>query len=313
MKNVCVCMLIIMFTPLIGGCTEQRSNDGPTIGWWRDVRIEPGPPGCPPTTIVTIHVPDSVHPTLLAVKRTLQEIDVKMKGVKKILDIASGKVPTSGDSDIGRALKEIDSKISQVGAALDTVSRIELNLEGIDLKLSDVKTAMDVASRKVSISGDLVNIINYLRPKLNVELDPNVCSDNKTKIIFNITNLGEHSVSIGEPQLTLSTECIRDKDATEGILSPDVDYKLQWESDGFYVAPGQTIKRVAHIEIRQAKLKGHPLYYSLCIDAETGPEIVDVLSGLLLDSLETDKLYNLSRASFKFAGEIEPSTFHDSE
>jgi len=313
MKTINVCILI-MFIPLIGGCTEQRSNDGPTIGWWHDVRIEPGPPGCPPTTIVRIYVPDSVHPTLLAVKRTLQEIDVKMKGVKKTLDIASEKVPTSGDSDIGRALKEIDSKISQVGAALDTVSRIELNLKGIDLKLSDVRTALDVASRKVPISGDIVNIINYLRPKLNVELDPNVlCSDNIIKATFNITNIGEHSVSVGEPQLTLSTERIQGKDATAGILSPNVDYKLQWESGGFYDAPGQTIKRVAYIDIRQDELEGRPLYYSLCIDAETEPEIVQALSSLLLDSLETDTLYSISRASFTFAGEISPSAFRQPE
>ena len=313
MKTIYMCILII-FIPLTGGCTEQRSNDGSTIGWWYDVRIEPGPPGCPPTTIVGIYVPDSVHPTLLAVKRTLQEIDVKMKGVKKTLDIASEKVPTSGDSDIGRALKEIDSKISQVGADLDTVSRIELNLEGIDLKLSDVRTALDVAGRKVPISGDIVNIINYLRPKLNVELDPNVlCSDNIIKTIFYITNHGEHSVSVGEPQLTLSTECIRGKDANTGILSSDVDYKLQWESDGLYVAPGQTIKRVAYIDIQQDKYKRHPLYYSLCIDAETDPEIVDVLSGLLLDSLEMDKLYSISRASFTFTGEIRNSASHHTE
>jgi len=116
-----------------------------------------------------------------------------------------------------------------------------------------------------------------------------LCSENKIKMTFNITNLSEHSVSVGEPQLTLSTECIRGKHATAGILSPDVDYKLQWESDGFYVAPGQTIKHVAYIDIQRAKLKGRPLYYNLCIDAETEPEIVNILSGLLLDSLETDK------------------------
>jgi hypothetical protein len=297
--------ILIMFIPLIGGCTEQRSNDEPTIGWRRDIITEPGPPGCPPITHVTIYVPDSVHPTLLDVKKTLQEIDVKMKGVKKTLDIANEKVPTSGDSDIGRALKEINSKISEVGETLDTVSRIELNLEGIDLKLSDVRTALDATNRRVQISGDIVNIINYLRPKLNVELDPNVsCANNVTKTIFNITNLGEHSVSIGEPQLTLSTECIRGEDANSGILSSDADYNLEWESDGFYVAPGQTIQRVAYIEIQQAKLKGRPLYYNLCIDAETNPEIVDVLSGLLLDYLETKKLYKISHSSFKFAGEI---------
>jgi len=307
MKTIHVCILI-MFILLLGSCAKQTSGDKIIEGWWRDVRIEPGPPGCPPTTIVTIHVPDSVHPTLLAVKRTLQQIDVKMKGVKKTLDIASEKVPTSGDSDIGRALKEIDSKISQVGAALDTVSRIELNLEGIDMKLSDVRTALDVASRKVPISGDIVNIINYLRPKLNVELNPNVlCSDDIIKMTFNITNHAEHSITVGEPQLTLSTECILGKDAIVGILSPDVDYKLQWESDGFYVAPGQTIQRVAYIEILQANLKVCPLYYNLCIDAETEPEIVDVLSGLLLDSLESDKLYNISRAFFTFDGEISHS------
>jgi hypothetical protein len=288
MKTLCVCILI-MFIPLIGGCTEQRSS-GPTIGWWHDERIQPGPPGCPPTTIIRYYVPDSIHPTLLAVKRTLQEIDVKMKDVKKTLDVASKKVPTSGDSDIGRALEEIDSKIREVRAALD------------------------ITSRRVPISGDVVQIITYLRPKLKLELDPNVlCSDNIIRTTFNITNRAEHTVSVEEPQLTLSTECIRGKDATAGILSPDVDYRLQWESDGFYAAPGQTIKRVAYIDIRQDELEGRPLYYSLRINAETEPEIVEVLSGLLLGSLDTDKLYSLSHASFTFAGEISPSVFRQSE
>jgi hypothetical protein len=292
----------------MGGCTDQRSSDKISEGWWHDERIQPGPPGCPPTTIIRYYVPDSIHPTLLAVKRTLQEIDVKMKGVKKTLDVASKKVPTSGEPDIGRALKEIDSKISQVGAALDTVSRIELNLEEMDLKIRDVRTALDIASRKVPISGDIVQIVTYLRPKLNVELDPNVVySDNKIRLTFNITNRGEHSVSVGKPQLTLSTEHIRSKDATAGKLSPDVDYGLQWESGGFYAAPGQIINCIADIKMRQAEFEGRPLYYSLCVDTETEPEIVEVLSGLLLDSLETDKLYSISRASFTFDGEISPS------
>ncbi len=60
-------------------------------------------------------------------------------------------------------------------------------------------------------------------------------------------------------------------------------------------------------EIREAELEEHPLYYSLCIDTETEPEIVEVLSGLLLGSLERDKLYSISRASFTLAGEISPS------
>jgi len=202
------------------------------------------------------------------------------------LDVAGKKTPISGDKGI------------------------RLKLEEIDMKLSDVRTALEVVSRKIPISGDIVQIITYLRPKLNLELDPNVlCSDNIIRTTFNITNRAEHSVFVGEPQLTLSTECIRGKDATAGILSPDVDYKLQWESGGFYAAPGQTIKRVAYIDIRQDELEGHPLYYSLCIDAETEPEIVQALSGLLLDSLETDKLYSVSHASFTLTGEISPSAF----
>ena len=210
--------------------------------------------------------------------------------MKAALEVNGKKVPTSRDLRIERTLEEIDSKIGVV------------------------RTALGIASKRVPISGDVVQIITYLRPKLNLELDPNVlCSDNIIRTTFNITNRAEHSVFVGEPQLTLSTECIRGKDATAGILSPDVDYKLQWESGGFYAAPGQTIKRVAYIDIRQDELEGHPLYYSLCIDAETEPDIVEVLSGLLLDSLETDKLYSISRASFTFAGEISPSAFRHPE
>ena len=290
MKIVCVCVLV-MVIPLIGGCTASDTiDDGPTMGWWHDSRIQPGPPGCPPTTIIRYYVPDSIHPTLLAVKRTLQEIDVKMKDVKKALDVASKKVPTSGDSDIGRALGEIDSKIREV------------------------RTALDITSRKVPISGDAVQIITYLRPKLYVEVDPNVlCSDKKIRMTFNITNRGEHSVSIGDLELALSTECIRGKYATAGTLSPDVDYGLQWESGDFYAAPGQTIKRIVDIEIREAEFEGRPLYYNLCIYTETEPEIVEVLSDLLLDSLETDKLYSISQASFTLTGEISPSAFRHPE
>jgi len=187
MKIVCVYVLV-MVIPLMGGCTANDTmDDDPTMGWWYDSRIQPGPPGCPPTTIIRYYVPDSMHPTLLAVKRTLKEIDVKMKDVKKTLDIASKKVPTSGDYDIVRALGEIDSKIREV------------------------RTALDITNRRVPISGDAVQIITYLRPKLYVEVDPNVlCSDKKIRMTFNITNRGEHSVSIGDTQLTLSTG----KDAT---------------------------------------------------------------------------------------------------
>ena len=169
------------------------------------------------------------------------------------------------------------------------------------MKLSDVRTALEVASRTIPISGDIVQIINYLRPKLTVEVDPNaLCSDKKIRMAFNITNRGEHSASIGDIQLTLSTG----KDVTTGESLPDMDYR---EAGGFCVAPGQTIKRIVDIETWEAEFEGRPLNYSICIDTETEPEIVEVLSGLLLNSLETDKLYSISRASFTLAGEISPS------
>ena len=170
-----------------------------------------------------------------------------MKHLKNTLDVLSKRVPTSRDPDIRRALEEIDSRMTEVRTALDTVSRMERKLEEIDSKIGEIRTALDIASRKVPISGDVVQIITYLRPKLNVELDPNVlCSDKKIRMAFNITNRGEHSISIGDLQLTLSTECIRGKDITAGTLSPDVDYGLQWESGGSYAAPGQTITRVGY-------------------------------------------------------------------
>ncbi|MFH1718910.1 MAG: hypothetical protein ABIF19_16260 [Planctomycetota bacterium] len=314
MKTVYSCVLV-MVIPLIGGCTASDTiDDGPTMGWWYDTRIQPGPPGCPPTTIIRYYVPDSMHPTLLAVKRTLQEIDVKMKDVNKALDVAGKRAPASDDLGIRQSLEEIESRMTEVRASLDTVSRMEHKLEEIDTKIGETRTAVDIASRKVPMPGDIVQIMTYLRPKLDVEMDPNVlCSDNKIRLTFNITNRGEHSVSIGDLQLTLSTECIWRKDAIAEELSPDVDYGLQWESGGFYAAPGQTIKRVADIEIQEAELEEQPLHYSVCVNAETEPEIVEVLSGLLLDSLETDKLYRISRASFRFGGEISPSVFRQPE
>ena len=280
MKTLCVCILI-MVIPLIGGCKEQRT----AVGMEGGDEIIVTTPRWPP---FWGFIPDTVYEqTLSDINYKLQEIE---KDVKKTLNVAGKKAPIPGDPGI------------------------RLKLEEIDMKLSDVRMALKVVSRKIPISGDIVQIISYLRPKLNVELDPNVlCADKKIRMTFNITNRGEHSISIGDPELALSTECIKGKGATEKILSPDADYGLQWESGGFYVAPGQTIKRVAYIDIRQAELEGRPLYYSLCIDAETEPEIVEVLSGLLLDSLETDKLYSISRASFTFAGEISPFAFRHPE
>ena len=264
--------MLVMVIPLIGGCAEPKINGDPVTVY----TIQPGPSGL----LIDYYFYDR---TLLAIERKLKEIE---KDVKKTLDVAGKKTPISGDQDI------------------------RLKLEEIDMKLSDVRTALEFVSRKIPISGDVVQIITYLRPKLNVELDPNVlCSDKKIRMTFNITNRGEHSISIGDSQLTLSTECMRRKGATAGELSPDVDYALQWELGGFYAAPGQTIKRIVDIEIREAEFEGRPLYYSLCIDTETELEIVKVLSGLLLDSLETDKLYSISHASFTLTGEISPSAF----
>jgi len=227
---------------------------------------------------------------VLNIQQTLKEIDFKVKEVKAALEVDGKRVSNSRDLRIERTLEEIDSKIGVV------------------------RTALDIASKRVPISGDVVKIITYLRPKLNVQLDPNVlCSDKKIRMTFNITNRGEHSVSIEDLELALSTEYVRRKGATAGELSADVDYALQWELGGFYVAPGQTIKRIVDIEIQEAEFEGRPLYYSICIDTETEPEIVELLSGLLLNSLETDKLYSISRASFTLAGEISPSAFRHPE
>jgi len=274
MKTLCVCVLI-MVIPLIGGCTEPINSGDPVI-----VHTISGLPH----TVIDYYI---YNQTLLAIERKLEEIE---KDVKKTLDVAGKKTPISGDKGI------------------------RLKLEEIDVKLSDVRTALEVVSRKIPISGDIVQIITYLRPKLNVEVDPNVlCSDKKIRMTFNITNRGEPSVSIGDLELALSTERIRGKYATAETLSPDVDYVLQWESGDFYAAPGQTIKRIVDIEIREDEFEGRPLFYSLCVYTETEPEIVEVLSDLLLDSLETDKLDSISHASFTLTGEISPSAFCDPE
>jgi hypothetical protein len=274
MKTLCVCASAIVI-PLIGGCTApQRATHVETI-----VEV------IQPDRVTRYHIPDSpYYQTLKDVKQTLERIE---EGVEKTLvAVARRKAPTSGD-----------------------LATIKGTLEEIDLKVTEVRTALDIASRRVPISGDAVQIITYLRPRLNVQLDPNVLySDKKIRLTFNVTNRGEHSVCVGEPQLTLSTDWMRGKDITPSTLSPDVDYMLQWEPGGSCVAAGQTIKRIADIEIRQAELDGRPLYYSLRIDTETEPEIVGVLSGLLLDSLETYKLHRMSRASFTFAGEVSPSS-----
>ena len=182
MKTIYVCILI-MFIPLIGGCTEPKDREYP----WTVKTIKPGPGGIP---VIEYYIYDQ---TLSNINQKLAEIQ---EDVKKALGVTSKKVPISGDLDIRRKLEEID------------------------LKLRDVRTALDIANRKVPISGDIVQIISYLRPKLNVEVDPNVlCSDKKIRMTFNITNRGEHSVSIGDFQLTLSTG----KDATTGESPPEMD------------------------------------------------------------------------------------------
>jgi len=269
MKTLRVCVLV-MVIPLIGGCTEQTDREQP----WTVKKITPGPDGIP---VIEYYIYD----------QTLNAIDQKLKkiqnDVKEALAAAGKKTPISGDQGI------------------------RLKLEEINMKLSDVRTALEVASRKIPISGDVVQIITYLRPKLNVEVDPNVlCSDKEIRMTFNITNRGEHSISIGGLQLTLS----KGKDASTEESQPDIDYR---DSGGVYVAPGKTIKRIADIEIKEAKFEGHTLYYSLCIDAETEPEIVEILSGLLLDSVERDKLYSISRASLMFTGEASLSAFSHPE
>ena len=289
MKTLCVCVLV-MVIPLIGGCTEQSDKKILIEPGTRFQQSQSGPFGPTITGDYYIIPYPAYNQMVLNIQQTLKEIDFKVKEVKAALEVNGKRVPTYRDLRIERTLEEIDSKIGVV------------------------RTALGIASKRVPISGDVVKIITYLRPKLNVQLDPNVLrSDKKIRMTFNIINRGEHSVSIGDPQLALSTECIQGKDATAGKSSPDLDYRLQWESGGIYVAPGQTIKWIADIEIRQAEYEGSPLYYRLCIDTETEPDIVEVLSDLLLDSLETDKLYSISRASFSFAGEVSPSAFRHPE
>jgi hypothetical protein len=278
MKIEWVCALV-MVVALLGGCSEQKRSGTLADAVIRVQTTQPTPTG--PVNVEHRYV--EYDQMLLVISQRLAEIE---KDVKKTLDVANKKAPVSGDAGIRQRLDEIDSKIA------------------------DVRTVLNTAGRKIPIFGDVVEIISYLRPKLSVELDPNISySDSRMSMTFNITNRGEHSVSIGDPQLTLSTECVRGEDAAAGKLSPDVDYALRWESGGSCAAPGQTIKRIADIDAPQDELEGRPLYYSLCIDAETDPEIVEVLSGLLLDSLDTDKLYSLSHASLTFAGQVRPYAF----
>jgi hypothetical protein len=274
---------------LLGGCSEQKPSGTISDAVIRVQTTQPTPTG--PVSVEHRYV--EYDQMLAAISQELT--DVK-KDVKKTIEAVNKKAPVSGDAGIRQKLDEINSKIADISAALNT------------------------AGRKIPISADVVEIISYLRPKLSVglltesvELDPNVSySDNRMSMTFSITNRGEHSVSIDDPQLTLSTECAPDEDATAGKLSPDVDYALQWESGGlgFGVAPGQTIKRVADIDISQDELEGRPLYYNLCIDAETDPEIVEILSGLLPAPLDTDKLHSLSHASLTFAGQVASSAFY---
>lgn len=278
MKTVYVCLVLIVVAFIIGGCAEpQRAPCDATIV----ETIQPGPQGTP--IVTRYHLRDTpYYQTLKDVKQTLARIEESVQ--RALVAAARRKAPTSGD-----------------------LATIKGALEEIDLKVTEAKAALDIASRRVPISGDAVQIVTYLRPKLNVELDPNVSySDKNIRLTFNVTNRGEHSVCVGDPQLTLSTKWVRAKDGTAGVLLPDTDYELQWEPSAFCIAPGQTIKRVADIEIRQAEFDGGPLYYILRVDTATEPEVVGVLSGLLLDSLQTDKLYNLSHASLRFDGEINP-------
>jgi len=199
MKIVCVYVLVIVI-PLIGGCTEQGRSDTKVLAE-PGTRYQKGKIGSwgPVITDDYYVIPYPAYQQMvLNIQRTLAEIDFKAKDVKKALGGAGKKVPVSGDLDIRRKLDEID------------------------LKLTDVRAALDIAGKRVPIFGDIVQIINYLRPKLTLEVDPNaLCSDKKIRMTFNITNRGEHSVSIGDIQLTLST----DKDVTTGESLPDMVYR----------------------------------------------------------------------------------------
>jgi len=191
---------------------------------------------------------------------------------------------------------------------------IERKLGELDLEVKAVKEALDIASKKVQISEGIAQVITDLQPKLDVELNPNVSyHDGKIRLTFDITNLSKHLISVGEPEIILSTEFIWGKDATAGKLSPHVDYSLAIGSGGFYAAPGQTVGRIVEIKFLKAPFEEllpmqmpNPIYFYGSIDAETDPKIVEAFSGPLRDFLGTDKLYDLARVSYKLIGEFAP-------
>lgn len=189
---------------------------------------------------------------------------------------------------------------------------IERKLGELDLKVKAVKEALDIASKKAQISEGIAQVITDLRPKLDVELDPNVSyHDGKIKLTFDITNLSKHLISVGEPEIILSTEFIWGKDATAGKLSPHVDYSLAIGSGDFYAAPGQTVGRIVEIKFLKSPFEKRlswqmPLliYFYANINAETDPKIVKALSGPLRDLLGTDELYDLAQGYYRLVGQF---------
>ena len=74
---------------------------------------------------------------------------------------------------------------------------IERKLGEMDLRVKGVRDALDIASKKVQVSIDIAQVITDLRPKLNIEFDPNVFySDGRIRSTFHITNLGKYEASV---------------------------------------------------------------------------------------------------------------------
>ena len=97
---------------------------------------------------------------------------------------------------------------------------------------------------------------------------------------------------------------------------PNVDYSLAISFGGLYAAPGQTVARIIDIKFLKCPFEERlvwqvplPIYFYVSIDAETDPKIVEALSGPLSGFLGTDKLYDISRASWSLVGKFDPPYF----
>jgi len=137
-----------------------------------------------------------------------------------------------------------------------------------------------------------------------VEFDPKVLYyDQKIRLIFHLTNLGKHCLSIGPAEISLSTEQIWDKDAVAGKLSANVDYSLQVVFAGLYADPGQTITRPVDIVLK-GDVKNRHLYFYASFDAETDSKIIEVSTELLSDFLTKNAIHDIARSSIVLIGEF---------